>query len=147
MPQGAGSARSRTGTWCVLDSYAVLALLGRERGWRKVRTLLGEAAEGRRRLLISVVNLGEVLYVVERARGLADTYRTLARIVELPIETLDAGRDLALSAAHLKARFPIAYADCFAAALALESGAPLVTGDPEFHLLEDETPLEIMWLD
>jgi hypothetical protein len=42
------------------------------------------------------------------------------------------------------ANHAIAYADAFAAALAQESAATLVTGDPEFVLLKDI--LEIKWL-
>ncbi len=49
-----------------------------------------------------------------------------------------------LAAAHLKARFPIALADAFAAALAQELEAPLLTGDPEFKALEET--LTIYWL-
>jgi ribonuclease VapC len=43
----------------------------------------------------------------------------------------------------LKARFPIAYADAFAAALAQKHGCLLVTGDPEFQRVEG---LAIDWI-
>jgi hypothetical protein len=43
-----------------------------------------------------------------------------------------------------KAKEKIAYADCFAAALAREKKAQLVTGDPEFKPLEDE--VNILWI-
>jgi ribonuclease VapC len=38
----------------------------------------------------------------------------------------------------------IAYADCFAAALALQQNATLVTGDPEFKHLENQ--ITIHWV-
>jgi ribonuclease VapC len=41
-----------------------------------------------------------------------------------------------LDAARLKARFPIAHADAFAAATAIRMNAVIVTGDPEFHRIE-----------
>lgn len=47
-------------------------------------------------------------------------------------------------AAHIKAEHAIPYADAFAAALAQHTRAALVTGDPEFELLEDV--LDIYWL-
>ena len=50
-----------------------------------------------------------------------------------------------LAAAHLKARTPIAYADCFAAALAIFQEAILVTGDPEFNKIKS-AELKIEWL-
>jgi predicted nucleic acid-binding protein len=42
-----------------------------------------------------------------------------------------------LEAARIKARYAIAYADCFAVATALREGAPIVTGDPQFKKVED----------
>ena len=39
-------------------------------------------------------------------------------------------------AVRLKARFPIAYADAFAAATAIRMNAVIVTGDPEFRRME-----------
>ncbi len=52
--------------------------------------------------------------------------------------------DDVLAAARLKARFPISYADAFAAATALRAGAQLVTGDDEFHARDDI--VDIVWL-
>jgi len=130
----------------VLDSYALLAYLEGEAGSDRVRELLEAAKEGRCRLYMCVINLGEVLYIVERERGLPRAQETLARIDELPVEFVDADRALALAAAHLKTQCPIAYADCFAAALSQAKEAPLVTGDPEFKQIKPEIVLEIDWL-
>jgi predicted nucleic acid-binding protein len=49
-----------------------------------------------------------------------------------------------LAAAGLKARHPVAYADCFAAALAIARKGRLVAGDPEFRRLGKDIPIE--WL-
>ncbi len=43
----------------------------------------------------------------------------------------------------LKAKFPISYADSFAAALAQKHECPVVTGDPEFRAIAD---LAIDWI-
>jgi ribonuclease VapC len=51
---------------------------------------------------------------------------------------------LAVTAAHIKAEYPLAYADAFAAALAMNKGATLVTGDPEFEVLKNRLPIQ--WL-
>ena len=40
-------------------------------------------------------------------------------------------RALILEAARIKADYPMSYADAFAAATAIQLGAPLWTGDPE----------------
>jgi ribonuclease VapC len=52
--------------------------------------------------------------------------------------------DLTRRAAHLKARHRLSYADCFAAALAQQRDAELVTGDQEFRPLARDVKLH--WL-
>lgn len=128
----------------VLDSYALLAFLEGESGGAEVERLVRQASARRCELLMSVVNLGEVLYITERERGLHKVHEVLARVDELPIRIVDADRDHVLAAAHIKAIWPVAYADCFAAALAKLEGATVVTGDPEFRKLEALVP--IVWL-
>jgi len=51
---------------------------------------------------------------------------------------------LVMRAAYLKAQYPISYADAFAAALAEQEKAILVTGDPDFKRLEKT--IKIQWL-
>lgn len=130
----------------VLDSYALLAYLEDEPGSDRIGELLEMTEEGKCRLYMCVVNLGEVIYIVERERGLPRAQETLARIDELPIEIIDVDRTLTLAAAHLKMDCPIAYADCFAAALSQLKNAPLVTGDPEFRKVKPDSHLQIEWL-
>jgi ribonuclease VapC len=111
----------------VLDSFALIAYFEGESGQELVTGLFERAIKGGCELFLSVVSLGEIAYIVEKERGLPKAQETLARIDELPISIVDVDRNLALSAAHLKAHYPIAYADCFAAALAQSKDAVLVT--------------------
>ncbi|RKY05306.1 PIN domain nuclease [Candidatus Poribacteria bacterium] len=62
----------------------------------------------------------------------------------MPIRLVGVSRSLTLMAAGLKGRYPIAYADAFAAATAKVEGCPLLTGDPEFEALKGV--IEIEWL-
>ena len=128
----------------VLDSFAVLALLGREPGSQKVADLLRKAQEEEIRALMTWVNVGEVAYIVERRWGVERLYAALATLEATALEIVSVERELALMAAHIKAEHAIAYADAFAAALAQHCAAKLVTGDPEFKLLEKT--LDIHWL-
>ena len=114
----------------VIDSYALLAYLEGEAGADRVKEFLEAAQQGKCRLFMCSVNLGEVMYIVERERGIPKAQETLARIDELPIETVDADRALTLAAAHLKTECPIAYTDCFAAALAMAKKAVLIYRRP-----------------
>lgn len=131
----------------VLDSYALLAFLEGAEGGERVRELLQQSLAGQCELFMSTVNLGEVLYITERERGLPKAQEVLARIDELPIKVIDANRAHTLTAAHIKAQWSIAYADCFAVALAKLKNATIVTGDPEFRHLEAACVVPITWLE
>jgi PIN domain nuclease of toxin-antitoxin system len=125
----------------VLDSFAILAMLQKERGWERVKDLLNDAGLGLVDLHMSIINLAEVHYLTLR-RG-TNVSQTLAAIEALPIRIASAD-DYIPRVIELKAQYPIAFADCFAAALAIELGCPLVTSDPEFRKLEKILTVE--WL-
>jgi predicted nucleic acid-binding protein len=57
---------------------------------------------------------------------------------------MPADRPLVFEAAHVKARFPVSYADAFSVALAKRTRARVMTGDPEFRAVESEIPVH--WL-
>lgn len=126
----------------VLDSFAILALLGKEAGSQAISDLLRQAQEGQVRTLMTWVNVGEVANIVERRWGKGRLYQVLGTLEATKVEMVGVERVLALTAAHLKAEHPLAYADAFAAALAMNKGATLVTGDPEFMALEQSLPIQ-----
>ena len=95
---------------------------------------------------MSVVNLGEIAYILERERGLSNAQKALSKVNELPIEVIIVDKMLALEAAHIKAKYPIAYADCFVISLSLFKNAVIVTGDPEFRKVTSEYNLQVEWL-
>ena len=128
----------------VLDSFAILALLGKETGSEEVSHLLQQAQKEKVHLLMTWVNVGEVAYIVERRWGKRYLYQMLGTLEATKIEFVPVGRKLALQAASIRAAYPLAYADAFAAALAVQREAMLVTGDPEFEALEESVP--IRWL-
>ncbi len=128
----------------VLDSFAVLAYLQAEPGAEQVRSILERTAAGESETAMALINLGEVLYTTERTRNLEAAQMVVALIDSLPVGQYAGTRALTLRAAHYKACHRMSYADCFAAALAVELGAHLVTGDPEFRSVEGEIP--VVWL-
>jgi predicted nucleic acid-binding protein len=130
----------------VLDSYALLAFLGGEEGGEQVAELISKALDGYCQLFMSVINLGEIMYITEREKGLFRAQEVLARVDELPIIIIDVNREQVLAAANIKANWHIAYADCFAVALAKSRDASVVTGDPEFSQLEDAAVIPVTWI-
>ena len=128
----------------VLDAFALLSWLRKESGASEVVSLLRQAEKGQVKLLMCIVNLGEVIYRTLREYGQQRTEEVLVLVQALPIEFIDADRPLALSAAAFKGVHRMSYADCFAAALAQRESAAIVTGDPHFRQVEG--PVAIEWL-
>ena len=128
----------------VLDSYALLAYLNGEAGQLLVQQTLEQAQQGNLRAYLSLISLGEVLYITERRRGLPDAQRVLALVQSLPLTLCEVTRELVLDAAHIKANHAISYADAFVAALAQAENAVVLTGDSEFESLEKLVRVE--WL-
>ena len=136
--------RKPDGKVIVLDTWAMLAYLQAEPAAQEVRQALRRARRGELSILFSILNFGECLYVIERRQGLQRALSDANIIDELALEVVPADRPLVFAAAHLKARYPISYADAFAAALAKQNHARLMTGDPEFKAVEPE--ISIHWL-
>ena len=128
----------------VLDSHALLALLRDEPGGETVAQILERAGARDQPVHMTEVNYAEVQYMIRRKDGDAAWATIAGELKAAPIEFHPADRRLADAAADFKARFKMSLADAFAAALAKEKKAELVTGDPEFKALEKE--IKINWL-
>jgi ribonuclease VapC len=128
----------------VLDSFALLAHLGNESGAERVRAVMQEASQEKCEVWMSLINLGEVAYIIEREQGLSRAQDALAAIQQLPVEILPATQDAVFAAAHLKAHYRLSFADAFAASAAQLHNAVLLTGDPEFDVLK--TLIAVEWL-
>jgi predicted nucleic acid-binding protein len=131
----------------VLDSFALIGYLENKPFAQELEAILHQAKGGAVRLYLHALHLGEVYYIIlrEKGRDLADL--AYWRIRRFPIKWVDhIAEELLLTAATIKAGYPISYADSFAAALAKINNAALLTGDPEFHKLEDDGVIEVTWL-
>lgn len=120
----------------LFDSYALLKLFQREPGHEKVIRLLEQAQRAGAPIYLNAMNLGEIVYTTKRAFGDQKKIEVLAHIERLGIAILPVPNDLIFRAAEYKAGFNMSFADCFAMASAVEHGAMLVTGDPEFRAAE-----------
>jgi ribonuclease VapC len=128
----------------VLDSFALIAYFRDEPGAEAMENLLVTAARKDTPLHMTDVNYAEVKYSIVKKDGPAAWEETAKVLQGLPIDFHSTSRALADTAADFKARFKMSLADAFAAALAKEKKAELVTGDPEFKALEKE--IKINWL-
>jgi len=116
----------------VADSWAILAYFQREgAAWEIVRRHLRRVRSGSLRMLMNVVNLGEVFYRTAQLRDEATAEVRIAELRHVPIEVVPAREPLVLEAARIKAAHAVSYADAFAIATARQEGCRLLTGDPE----------------
>ncbi len=129
----------------ILDSYAMIAFFENEKGAEKVSEILNIIVQKKAKGLMSVINWGEMYYNTLREAGEPAAKAVINRFNQFPIQLIDVDKALTFVAAKLKGKHRIAYANCFAAALAEKNKAFLVTGDKEFKKL---TPsLKIVWID
>ncbi|MHB1974405.1 MAG: PIN domain-containing protein [Acidimicrobiales bacterium] len=119
-----------------LDSWAILHWLdGDEPAAARVEAAMPS------RPVMSSINLGEVAYIVECRAGVERASRVVREL--RPRLTLDLPTEArVLEAVHLKAGYPMAYADAFAVATAIAHGATLLTGDPEILDGDPAWPVE-----
>ena len=128
----------------VLDSHALIAYFRGEDSALAVKELLRKAAATTRHLHMTDVNYAEVKYMLLKKDG-SEAWEEAAKTLQsLPIDFHPTTRALADAAADYKAHHKMSLADAFAAALAKEKKAELVTGDSEFKAVEKE--IKINWL-
>ena len=128
----------------VIDSWVLMALFNDEPAAAQVEKILEQATAEKHKLLMSVINWGEVYYSVMRGASAAMAEQKLKEMDAMPIEIVGADLHQTKQAAIYKATRKMSYADCFGAALAKIKNAEFVTGDPEFKPLEKE--IKIHWL-
>jgi len=129
----------------LLDSYALLAYLNKEGGFEKVRNVLANAQKSGLPVLMNELNVGETYYILYRNRGHEQAeYFLDAVLAGLPISMISNDFNAVISAARIKARHALSFADCFAVATAQQENAVILTGDPEFK--DVENLVELDWL-
>jgi ribonuclease VapC len=128
----------------IFDAFAVMAFFHDEPGAQLVEDMLLQAQDGTLELVMCVVNLGEVYYSISRSNSPDAAEDYVQQIQSMPIEIVDVDWQLTRLAAQFKTGGNLAYADCFAAALAKYYNGDLVTGDKEFNVLENE--VRIVWI-
>ncbi len=122
----------------LLDTSAILALMEDEDGADRVEEILHEGE-----VLLPFPVLLEAYYISlqERSEPVADErYALLRHLSATEIWSVD--EPTLLTAARLKARFRVSFADALIAAFAVRSSAILVHKDPEFEVLADQVRQE-----
>lgn len=128
----------------LFDAHAILKWTQKERGYQKVKALLVECRNQSVLGYMNQINLGEVYYKTIRAVGLDEAKKFLENFFRLPLSIILPDSELIWKSSEIKAQHSISYADCFAAATAIQYEATILTGDPEFKKIESLVSIE--WL-
>jgi predicted nucleic acid-binding protein len=128
----------------VLDASAVVDFVESGRGSKTVERLLHEALRQQSTILVSVVNWGEVLYLLWNRRGEQKARETIASLLPLPLQIVPVDLPQGLKAAEIKALHKVGFVDGLTAALAELRDAILVTGDSDFEKLGRR--VQILWI-
>jgi predicted nucleic acid-binding protein len=129
----------------VLDAFPLLVIFSRQRNWEVSKEYLDVPLKTGIPHLISSINFGEVLYILRRDHGSEAAEIAKNRILEGPIEIVIPSLEQTYNAAQLKSFGGASYADCYAAALAIERNLAVLTGDKEFENLEQHG-VKVEWL-
>jgi len=128
----------------ILDTWAVIAYLEDEPSAEQVENLIAGAHEQQIPIYMTVVNVGEVWYIIAREVSEEEADNSVKTLRDLRIKFIDADWDLTQEAARFKSQNKMPYGDCYAAALAKHKKADLVTGDGEFKAVEKA--VNIQWV-
>ncbi len=128
----------------LFDAHAILKWTQKEKGYKKVKSILVECRNQSVLGYMNQINLGEVYYQTIQVVGLDEARKFLENFSRLPISIIPPDSELIWKASEIKAEYSISYADCFAAATALRHEAAILTGDPEFKKIASFVQVE--WL-
>jgi predicted nucleic acid-binding protein len=130
----------------ILDSYAVMEFLRKQKSWEKVADIFVQSSQGKVKLSIHILNWGEIWYTLIREKGEATAKEFLAELKQqINITVLDFDKQTFELAIKYKSKGNISYSDCFALASSVIHNSTLVTGDMEFRQFES-SDMSILWL-
>ena len=120
-----------------LDTSAVLAYFLDEPGADEVEDILRHAERGEEKIFVSFMTFMEILHRIWKLSGEQQAKRTHLYLRGLPVHEIGQSGSLTVTAARLKAQYPISVADAWIAGTALSTGTILIHKDPEMEALSD----------
>jgi len=124
----------------LLDTSALLSFIEDEEGADRV-----EQALKQKETIVPWPVLLEIYYITLQEEGLSEADRRFALIKQLKVNILyEMDESTVLTAARLKARHHISFADAIIAAFAIRKDAILIHKDPEFEALTGLLKMEAL---
>jgi predicted nucleic acid-binding protein len=129
----------------VFDSSALIRYIDREPGGDRVKEILKECVKRRVEVWISTVQWGEVAGNIRKRMGASQEERILSSILPSEAKIIPINGERAVHAAELRVDHKLAYADCFAVELAMDSpNHVLLTADFGFKSVDRLAQIEFL---
>jgi len=128
----------------IIDAYCLITYFEKDSGFEKIIDLFDKTTRNEIKLLMNIINWGEVYYIILREQGYEKINTFENNFQKLPISLVYPDISLIKKASEYKAFNSLSYVDCIAAATTKNYGGSLVTGDKEFKQLEKNISIE--WL-
>jgi len=90
------------------------------------------------------MSVGEIFHVTANVHSIEKAEAFLPLLEVLPLETISNNLESILQAARIKAQYALGYISALVTVTAERENAVLLTGDPEFHKVEEV--IDIQWL-
>ena len=119
----------------VIDSYALLAYLKKEGNYKRVKDIFKSESI---QVLINDIEIGRAFYILAQERGMEKAEYFIQKIVAtLPLKHIENTYNDLLEAAQIKAAHSsLSYLSSFTVLTATKEDAFLVSGNPEFKVVE-----------
>ena len=127
----------------VLDAFAMLTLLGKDKGYEIVNDFLERSTKGKVKAYMNLINWGEVYYTLIKRGKTVDAEEFWEVRRDYPIVFVEPTTKRIREASKIKGKYPVSYADAFCIALAIELKARVLTGDEEFRTVDG---LRLIWI-
>ena len=128
----------------LLDAYGLLLFLQKEGPYQDIKKLFRNAQKEKSPVLINEMSLGEVFHVIARTHSVEKAEAFLPLLEVLPLDIVSNNLDDILRAARIKVEYSIGTLTALVVATAEKENSILLTGDPEFHLVDGV--ISIHWL-
>jgi len=119
----------------LLDTSAFMAFLEKEPGGERVEQLLEAAHRGEVEIFAAFASRMEILYLIEQEKGALELAKLKTLMPLWPAHWVHSDDPFCDSAAQIKARHRLSFADAFVAAAAVRVDATLIHKDPQFDFL------------
>jgi predicted nucleic acid-binding protein len=121
----------------VFDETALYAMFHKERGGEEVQTMFNEILDKKAKGFICSISIGELYAMNLKKKSFETANKMVKGLLMLPVMIQEPSLSITLLASDLKVKSQLTFPESYAAALALELNATLITRHRVFDAVDD----------